>query len=258
MSRTELNIGIKTPKITPCYRQSIVVFLDVLGFKDRIKTAKTKDEVKNIFDILTYINMWNTGDGLNMFIEEKDFCYESYLLNKNIDYSKIKSELNISYFSDSLVVTLPYDEAEFNNKLFLIIRSTAYLISKLAMVNFFIRGGISIGKMFHEDNVFFGPAFLSAYDLEEKNAHYPRVVLSSELDSKLNNFSPPIPYLVKAQDGLTQIDLKSFINNFINYSKFSSPIAFEPIINNVNDNIVLNQNNFDIKAKYEWLKSQLK
>ena len=100
-----------------------------------------------------------------MFIEEKDFYDESYLQNKTVNYSKIKHELKISYFSDSLVITLSYDEAEFYNKLFLIIRSTACLISKLAMANFFIRGGITIGEIFHKDNIFFGPAFLEAYDL---------------------------------------------------------------------------------------------
>ena len=38
------------------YKKSIVVFLDILGFKDKIKN----DTPKEIYGILNYINAWNS------------------------------------------------------------------------------------------------------------------------------------------------------------------------------------------------------
>lgn len=66
------------------YKQSIVVFLDILGFKNKIASAKTDEDVKQVFNILTYIKAWNTSDGKNLFIESNDFCDETY-----IDWIKI-------------------------------------------------------------------------------------------------------------------------------------------------------------------------
>ena len=226
------------------YNQSIVVFLDILGFKNKIQSGDFKD----VKLILEYMEAWNTLDGVNMFIEEKDFVNETYVKRNSVDFGRIQKELQISYFSDSLVITLPYIETNFNERLFLIVRSLAYLQSKLAMSNFFSRGGITIGDMFHKKNLFFGPAYLQAYELEQI-ATYPRIILSSEIEKK---YDQNMPYLKKAGDNLVYVDFLRFASEISN-----SSVSIELIVQNIDSNINKFADNLKVMSKYAWLKSML-
>lgn len=232
------------------YNNSIVVFLDILGFKNKILSAKTNSEVEQIFDMLTYINAWNTSDGKNLFIEAKDFSRESYVKLKNEQFEQIQKELHVSYFSDSFVITLPYEENDLNTKLFLIIHSLANLMSKLARANFFTRGGISIGKMFHKDNVFFGHAFLESYELESEIATYPRVILSD----KLNEIANTMPYVKQDNDGLLYVDWINFVKADVNNQQSGTFVNDIKILIN---NITQTESNLKIITKYKWLENQI-
>lgn len=44
----------------------------------------------------------------------------------------------------------------------------------------FIRGGVSIGEAYFDEYVQSGGAFLTAYDIEEHQAIYPRIILSED------------------------------------------------------------------------------
>lgn len=236
------------------YKDSIVVYLDLLGFSNTVKNSK-EDSIKNIFDLAFYIKAWNTSNGENKFIEEKDFIYEDFLDDKVVDYKKIQKELQISFFSDSMVITLPFSVDELEKKLFLIIRALAYVITKIAMQNFFVRGGISIGKMFHKSNIFFGPAFLEAYNLESEIAIYPRVILSDVLKQKAKN----MPYTKEAEDGLVHIDWIYFLEKQEKKSVFEG-ISNLPSLKNITEIInqnIYNSKNTKVKAKYIWLRSQI-
>ena len=236
------------------YKDSIVVFLDLLGFSNTVKNSK-EDSIKNIFDLVFYIKAWNTSNGENKFIEKKDFIYEDFLNDKVVDYKKIQKELQISFFSDSMVITFPYSNDELQIKLFLIIRALSYFISKIAMQNFFVRGGISIGKMFHEDNIYFGPAYLEAHRLESKVAIYPRVIFSENLKQKVKE----IPYTKESKDGLVHVDWIYFLekqekSNII--ARFSNLPSLQNITNIVNQNI-MSTKNIKVLTKYIWLRSQI-
>lgn len=231
------------------YKKSIVLFLDILGFSNMVKNSKEED-VEQIFEILRYINAWNSKDGVNDLIEAKDLVDENYIDYATIDFKKIKEELKVSYFSDSLVVTLSYSDDEFNKKLFLMVRATAYLQTKLAAANYFTRGGIAIGNMFHTGNIFFGPAFLEAYELENL-ANYPRVILSRNIEK---NVDFKMPYLKKAEDGIWYIDFLAFAKNTENPTNPYISLIKEKI----NSNIAKNIDNIKIRSKYTWLKKQLK
>jgi hypothetical protein len=43
----------------------------------------------------------------------------------------------------------------------------------------FLRGGMAFGRLFHQSNAVFGPALVTAYDLESKRAKSPRVIAGS-------------------------------------------------------------------------------
>jgi hypothetical protein len=237
------------------YEKSIVAFLDVLGFKNKIKSSNSEESVKKFFGILNYIQAWNTSNGKNFFIEPKDFCNESYIDWKTIPFKEIQKELQITYFSDSLVISLPYKDSDLNTKLFLIIRSLAYLISRLSLANFFVSGGISIGKMFHKSNMFFGPAFLESYKLESEIAIYPRVILSKEVVSSVNN----MPYIKEVEDGVSYIDWIDFMRKSIEKEGKTQAVLdnVDHIRELINQNIEENKDNLKIITKYTWLKNHI-
>jgi hypothetical protein len=47
--------------------------------------------------------------------------------------------------------------------------------------HFLIRGGLAVGKLFHQDGVVFGEGLLAALDLERKLAVFPRIAMSPQL-----------------------------------------------------------------------------
>lgn len=48
-----------------------------------------------------------------------------------------------------------------------------------------VRGGFSFGQLYHESGVVFGEAMVDAHRMEEKDAVYPRVLVSDRIISKL-------------------------------------------------------------------------
>ena len=120
------------------------------------------------------------------------------------------------------------------------------------MSNYFLRGGIAIGEMFNDDNIFFGKAFLEAYSLEQI-AVYPRVIFSKKIEEKLKE---KMPYIQKCEDGLFCVDFLNFVKKMEN-TRTSINMELEPIKNLVNENIVKSDKELRIRQKYEWLKRQM-
>jgi len=76
----------------------------------------------------------------------------------------------------------------------------------------FMRGGITIGKLIHEENgALFGPAMNEAYLLESKCAIYPRVVISEKAHAHLSIHcaGTTIEPIQKYFDGLRVFDIVS-------------------------------------------------
>ena len=233
------------------YKQSIVVFLDLLGFTKLIesidKESSNEKDIQRIFEILQLLDAFNTKDGVNISAVLPKIEFSPELKDKSIDFEKLQDELKIAYFSDSLVITLSYDENEFDDRLLVIVLLVAYLQSGLAMANFFSRGGIAIGRMYHKDNIFFGKAYLDAIELE-KIAIYPRVILSSDIEKMQKKSNKKIPYIKKVEDGLWYIDFLDYAKNIRN-----SSVCIQPIQDNIEQSISASLDNLKIRAKYTWL-----
>jgi hypothetical protein len=50
-----------------------------------------------------------------------------------------------------------------------------------------IRGAITVGGLYRDNDVVFGPALISSYDMEEKLAFWPRVIVSETTLNELGN-----------------------------------------------------------------------
>jgi hypothetical protein len=157
------------------YEKKVIVYIDLLGFKDFIyftqKTANRKDDkIKAVYDLFRFLT--------------------NILDPKSNPHSITKSKV-ISHFSDLIVISFsPFEfECVYDE-----IKDIQILIANLISSGFFCRGSIIYGEIIHTPEIIFGPGLIEAYDLEKLKSKFPRVVIDSSivrdlLESKPENAS---------------------------------------------------------------------
>jgi hypothetical protein len=83
-------------------------------------------------------------------------------------------------------------------------RLLSTLAASALRIGLLVRGGATIGKLFHAQGVVFGEALIEAFDIESRIAKYPRVVLSRSITRRANWIKPP--FVLRDQDGMYCID----------------------------------------------------
>ena len=143
------------------YDYYYIAFIDILGFKDMIN----KKPCSYIWDVYNY-NM-TRNPMLDIF---------DYKGNSAFDMSAIKMKV----MSDSVIF---YVRADVKNSFFALVISCLEFQTELLTRNdpVLSRGGITYGEMFVGEtkldaDVMFGPGFVEAYLLQEKNAKVPRII----------------------------------------------------------------------------------
>lgn len=159
------------PDLTP--NVCLVAFIDILGFGHEIEAAESKEDLERIYQKVRIVQ--------NVFQKESA-----------ADDPEEQSEMNSNYgrrviaLSDAVVVVITpkcpasgmmghYDHLGL---------AVAELITAqgicAAQHGIFVRGGISLGSFFFEDDILLSPALARAYELESKCADYPVIVLGEE------------------------------------------------------------------------------
>ncbi len=153
----------------PVMKKSVVVFVDILGYSNMIKSINSPEE---------------TADCL---IRLHEALYES---RKEIDPQEdnllgvlVEKDLYaMSSFTDNIVIGYPIrddGEAELGG----IFLKLSYFQMIMTMKGFFIRGAISIGDIYIDDTLVFGPGLIEAYEAEKDKARDPRIVLAQSAQS---------------------------------------------------------------------------
>lgn len=209
------------------YENRIVAFIDLLGFKSAIKEKTCED--------IAYAIM----------------CFHSLTKIKN-PFAKTR---RITQFSDSIVISA---QAEEPSAVFFLLVDIQQMIGKLIAKGFLCRGGISIGKLIHNNRFLFGEGMVSAYQMESKTAKYPRVIVENEVISlahkhhaEQNLPEEELQYVkeivTQDDDGFYYIDYFEKIVNQFDYIQNVSGY----LINLKNQIDVLKQEN--LNDKYKWL-----
>lgn len=131
------------------YKKRLVAFIDVLGFKNLVFSADPKPIEK----------------------------YYNFLLSKFAE-GAIKRKLEYLLISDSIVIFCD-DTLE---NLFTLIKFTSLLQSGLLTEGIIIRGAISSGDLFvdQENNIIVGTGLVNSYGLEAA-AKYPRIIIDRKV-----------------------------------------------------------------------------
>lgn len=225
-------------------RKSYCAYFDILGFKEKINN-------NDISFFNRYLKILNKE--LRKIEHEKEEFWKRF---------------EIKVFTDNFVVGYPWQDKYGESEL-------GDLFEILSMIQFnfikegiFIRGAIALSDLFMNDNVVLGSALIDAYNLESKEAVYPRIIISEKVSDTIkkhmdyysNYIDIPQNYLyLKDVDGHIFVNYlyilfydadyeKQESTMYKNYVKEELESHKNVIIKMLNKNI----NNYKVFDKYSW------
>ena len=186
--------------------ESIVLYVDFLGVSDAARSWP-EHKVGALINVLR-----------NIHEQRSPFSIDGFL-NPDGGYRfQIKPET--STFSDHVVSSYPLSEVKrfvpaaekiLNEAYVELAARRAAQIAQFALeVGLLVRGGLSIGPLYHHDGVVFGPSLVEAYKLESRTAQYPRVVVSPSIVRMFPGNLPPS--VLADSDGVYHLN---YIRNMI-------------------------------------------
>jgi hypothetical protein len=136
------------------YTKSVVAYVDILGFKERVKNCPAQ-QVRNDLKFAQTVG--------KIALDKVPGLRESF-------YSKA--------FSDSISMSVPADESSLLTSFFLhIVQFQAQLSDR----GVFVRGAVTLGDHCEDSTVLFGHALIRAVELEDTVALWPRVIVDPEV-----------------------------------------------------------------------------
>ncbi|KTD49593.1 hypothetical protein Lrub_0692 [Legionella rubrilucens] len=220
------------------YEDRFVVFVDILGWKSKIKESEENPSL----------------------VGELSRCL--YSIKEYHKYHEISNQLKISniqvsQFSDSIFMSAKPDNDFSLIELESFLNQSIWMLVNLLLgQNLLFKGAISFGKVVHNSDIVFGPALNRAYLLHE-NYKRPRIILDPDLIERLN-LSASITGS-RIVDGDQKIYKKTFRMDDDNvfFYDFLQPLipSKAPDLKRVKDMISQSVNHEDegVKNKYIWL-----
>lgn len=169
------------------YKDCYFAFMDILGFKNIVRRASC-DEILSIY------NEAKKQYEITMTTEDK--------VEPLFDIS----DMHIKIMSDTICI---YIYSDIPNSLPSLIYICTFFQARMLRhyPPVLIRGGISKGTLYADDEILFGEALVNAYLLESKNAIVPRVILTKSL---IDNYTGNDEVLKKSLYGILFRDYDGF------------------------------------------------
>lgn len=245
------------------YEERIVAFIDILGFKDIVRRSERSPGTLNlIYDSLTFLKKRELASNWDLQLIE----IEEDAQKRGIEKFDISERTSCSSFSDSIAVSVSFQENELNESFSTLIANLSYVGTQLLMKGVLFRGGITIGKTFHKDGIIFGQGLIDAYALESSAASYPRILISDRL---LNGLNYPIEskkerypyhqYLKRFSDGCVgfhQMIYFEVLQNWEEMSEIKLKNSLQRIKRTIIRGLDSSFENPNVYEKYAWLKNQ--
>ena len=154
------------------FEDRVVAFVDILGFRNIVEgMANDPKSFELIRDVLKTIHR-----------QERKISSDRLALERASRQRKPRvvsllppSRTEMTAFSDCYVIS---DKVASGWKVLVVVQAIAV---SLLYRGILLRGGIVRGKAYHSGSVLFGPGVISAYELEDKAAAYPRIVVEDHL-----------------------------------------------------------------------------
>lgn len=153
----------------PTLRRSVVAFVDILGYKELSRKESTsvdflirlRDALQNSFRPLDPDVGAHSG-------------YQCFWMTKT--------------FTDNIVIGFPIISEDSSSELIMILGRLGQFQLQMSLAGFFVRGAVSVNKLYMDDHIVFGPALIEAHDGEQKLARDPRIVLCDSAREMCENY----------------------------------------------------------------------
>lgn len=236
---------------------SVVAFVDILGFKERVKDAKKKGNSQDIFT--EFQDVISNAFG----ILNDSFANDCHEISGGV--SDIKNNYQFRIFTDCILIGSPIRKTrspgvsiEGLDEFYKVLYMLHFLQSQLVNCGFFVRGAITVGEFYMDEVTIYGLAAIDAYEAESKQAKYPRIILTKSAedmfmeinkgfqDQKYSNYVTK--YLFRDSDGLF------FINYLESINMPDEPFLYvlEEHRNVIEKKLRENHDNPHILEKYIW------
>ncbi|QBQ49507.1 hypothetical protein [Brevundimonas naejangsanensis] len=208
------------PTLPSIYKTKFVAFVDLLGFREEIKrSADAPILQKRVAEVV-------------------DIFQQTACKNEHYD-------IYLTAFSDSIVLSAEVTKYGLNSLLQMLGQVALNLIQK----NILIRGGISLGPIYHAGTITFGPAMIEAYDIENKWAIYPAIILSPEVATKAAEFGSPLVQPDPQRPHLLMVD---YLESFRSLS-LSGPTS--TISSHIQQRLMVHRADGSLYSKAKWLET---
>ena len=164
-------------------------------------------------------------------------------------FSEIRNKTKFYFFSDSIVCAIPMDEP----MAFEMVASNCMLLQHILWskgIPVWVRGGITIGKLYCGQSEVFGPALIEAYMLESNVAKYPRIIMTENTYKQgiaNSKDKEDLCFIFKTEDELRMVET---------FKYFSDNIPqFNDLIKSVEKNLCESINP-NVREKYVWIKKK--
>ncbi len=169
------------------FEQRAVAFLDILGFKSLIREAENV-RADRLISLKTVIESHVRFDNAN--------------LDQNVP---IELHPKYLFISDSIIFSAPLKHGNYDGLDVVVVKSIQ-IAQKVLELGHLIRGGISVGPVFHENTNIFGSGYIDAF-LTEQSAIYPRIVLSNDASEIWASSTRAVPTLCLAEGRSQTVDI---------------------------------------------------
>jgi len=156
------------------YQTRVTAFIDILGWTQAVSESENNAVLRaRMENAVTAIHSLVANDASDV-----------------AEWERTIPDDQASLFSDSLIISYPYTES---NDLTRMTRRLAEYQTIMLMEGFPLRGGITIGLLYHKGTVAFGPALNRAVALESVHAKVPRVIVEKFLSEQVKKAAKSFP-----------------------------------------------------------------
>ena len=162
------------------YEQRLCAFVDILGFSELVEQSVNRPSIQQAIrqllrKVIDAKPLWerdNPVDLIEARLRERGIRKPRSTAEKKVaGYASAERGMN---FSDHIVLSATLDA----HAIISLVTSLLFLSRGTAELGYYVRGGVCQGLLCHEEELCFGPAFIAAYNLEQKVAIYPRIVIT--------------------------------------------------------------------------------
>lgn len=254
------------------YQERLTAFIDILGFGSLVEASASDPALqKSISDALSSVSPQSMIGKDYLHVNEdgipaSELAEARRMASLFVQAVRAESPVVVSYFSDSVVLSAASDQP-------LGTQMVLDLIGKLTIrlwidYGMTMRGGITVGKLYHEDGgKIFGPAMNCAYRLEHEMAKFPRVIMDASASHLFANQATfePLRSLLHQGDDFAYMSLGTCLKYSVDHSAWclgneTYRQIYRRTMNEAAGKIeavIKDPTKAKAAAKYEWLRDEV-